>query len=66
MDITELKAALAADPSNEFLRMHVEAMESDDDHDDDDAEMDVCPTCEGSGTSWDGICECLDCGGTGR
>ena len=61
----ELKTALAADPGNPFLQMHVEAMESEDD-DDDGGETDRCPTCEGSGTSWDGICECLDCGGTGR
>ena len=58
----EFKAALAADPGNPFLQMHAEAMEPDDD----DGETDTCPTCEGSGTSWDGICKCLDCGGTGH
>jgi hypothetical protein len=29
-------------------------------------EDDECPTCKGTGTSWDGMVERLDCGGTGH
>ncbi len=37
----------------------------EDDWDEDDPESAVCPDCEGSGQSWDGLCECSTCGGEG-
>jgi hypothetical protein len=51
-------------------------MSDDDEWDDDDPEFDddddpifddddECPECEGTGESWDGLCECHICGGTG-
>lgn len=41
-------------------------LHDDNDDNDDNDEDDNCPTCDGTGTSWDGVCECLACGGTGH
>ena len=48
--------------AQDFIDFVMETPELDDAEDD----LDTCPTCMGEGTSWDGLVECLDCGGTGH
>lgn len=38
----------------------------DDEEEDYDDQIEPCPTCHGSGRSWDGLYDCLTCGGTGH
>ena len=62
----ELEKALAAMPQTDIESLIEDLDALDIMEPDEDDEDDKCPTCEGTGTSWDGIVECLDCGGTGR
>ena len=33
--------------------------------DDEDCEESICPDCDGTGASWDGLCICTTCDGEG-